>query len=442
MLQTAQEKTREKEVYLAAYRAREAQAADADPAWLTALRAKAAASFDRLGFPTTHNEDWKYTNVAPIAKAEFRPAPRMAVTAAEVEPFFYPEAGGSRLVFVDGHFAPEVSDLSALPAGVQVVNFTEADKTTLRDNLAAYADYCDDAFAALNTALVGDGALVHIPQGQIVKAPIHLLLVSTAREPFAAHPRTLIIAELGALATIIESYVALGDEFYFTNAVTEVVVREGAVVEHYRVQEEGARGFHIGTTSVLQERDSRYTSQAIALGAELSRHTLTVKIAGENTESTIDGLYVVNGAQHVDNHTTIDHAAPHSTSRQLYKGILDDRARAVFNGKVFVRRGALRTDSRQLNKNLLLSRGAHADTKPQLEIYADDVKCAHGATVGQLEEDEVFYLKSRGLSTEKARALLTYGFAEEVISKIRLASVRQRLDEAVLTKLHQNLEVK
>jgi Fe-S cluster assembly protein SufD len=442
MLQVAREKNREQEAYFAAFRGLAAKAAETDPAWLGGVREKAFGRFAELGFPTTRDEEWKYTNVAPIIKTTFGPAPRVDLTALNIKQFLLPEAVRSRLVFVNGRYAPGLSHLDALPDDVKVFNFSVADQAVLRGHLAAYADHHGEAFTALNTAFIGDGALVHVPAGKVVPAPIHLLFVSTASEAaFVSHPRVLVVAEPGAAVTVVESYVALGEGVYFTNAVTEVVTRRDANVEHYRLQQESERAFHVAATRVEQERGSRYSSYAVWLGAELARHTLNVRLGGEAIESTVDGLYVVNGKQHVDNHTTIDHAAPHSASFQLYKGILDDRARAVFNGKIFVREGALLTDARQLNKNLLLSGGAHVDTKPQLEIFADDVKCAHGATVGQLEEEELFYLRSRGLKPDHARALLTYGFAEDVISKIKVASVRKRLDEAVLAKLHQNLEV-
>jgi Fe-S cluster assembly protein SufD len=257
----------------------------------------------------------------------------------------------------------------------------------------------------------------------------------------ASHPRVLIVAGRGSMATIIESYVSFGEEIYLTNAVAEVFAAEGSALTHYRLQEESERSFHIATTEVFQERGSNYSSCAISLGGGIARHNLNVALSDEHAETTIDGLYVVTGSQHVDNHTSIDHRKPRCNSHQLYKGILDGRSRAVFNGKVFVREGSLLTDARQLNKNLLLSREATVDTKPQLEILADDVKCSHGATVGQLDDEELFYLSTRGIRPESARALLTYGFAEDVISKIKLRSVRERLEKTVLNKLHQSLEV-
>jgi Fe-S cluster assembly protein SufD len=359
-----------------------------------------------------------------------------------VDSFTYPESRQSQLVFVNGVFAKGLSALSAIPSGVTVSNFADTEQKLLSQYLATQIDYHTDAFSALNTAFAGDGAFVLIPRGKVIEAPIHLLFLTTEANT-VSHPRIVVVAEEGSVATLIESYVAPNDDaIYFTNAVAEVIVHQGANLTHYRLQEESTNAFHLATTQVQQDSKSIYSSYAISLGGDIARHTLNAKLDGEHSESTIDGLYVVTGNQHCDNHTTIDHAQPHSNSHQLYKGILDEKARAVFNGKIFVREGALLTDAKQLNKNLLLSANAHVDTKPQLEIFADDVKCSHGATVGQLEEDELFYLRSRGLKTETARALLTYGFAEDVISKIKLASVRKQLDEIVLTRLHQNLDVK
>jgi Fe-S cluster assembly protein SufD len=366
------------------------------------------------------------------------------LTARDVEPFMFAESRDSRLVFVNGAFSRELSSMAALSNGCVAGNLSEIPSehaNVTRDHLAAYADYRDATFTALNTASVGDGAFVYIPGGKAVDAPIHLLFISTAEEPVASHPRVLIVAGAGAVATVIESYVSLGEGIYFTNAVTEVVVKEDAVITHYRFQQESERAFHIATTRVHQERASNYASYAVSLGAEIARHDLNVALTDENIETTIDGLYVVTGRQHTDSHTSIDHQKPHSVSNQLYKGILDGRSRAVFNGKVFVREGALLTDARQLNKNLLLSSDAHIDTKPQLEIFADDVKCAHGATVGQLEDEELFYLSARGITPERARALLTYGFAEDVIRRIKLKSAREHLDRVILDKLHQSLPI-
>jgi len=441
---------KEKENYFSAYKLFAQTREGRDPAWLVNLREKAGEAFESLDFPTTRVEEWKYTNVAPILKVPYR-EPFDAdldglnrLTAGEIEPFTFAESRDNQLVFVNGSFSRKLSNPAAASNGHVIGALAEIPNehgAVARDHLAAYADYRDAAFTALNTASIGDGAFVYIPDGKVVETPIHLLFISTTEEPVVSHPRALIVVGAGAIATIIESYVSLGEGVYFTNAVTEVVAKEGAIINHYRLQEESERAFHIATTQVHQERASNYTSYAISLGARVARHDLNVALTDENIETTIDGLYVVTGQQHTDSHTTIDHQKPHSVSNQLYKGILDGSSRAVFNGKVFVREGALLTDARQLNKNLLLSSDAHVDTKPQLEIFADDVKCAHGATVGQLEDEELFYLSTRGIPIERARALLTYGFAEDVISKIKLKSARERLDRMVLDKLRQSIEL-
>ncbi|MBK7598416.1 MAG: Fe-S cluster assembly protein SufD [Acidobacteria bacterium] len=418
-----------------------------DPAWLAALRAKAGARFEEIDFPTTRNEEWKYTNVAPILKVPYREIFDLdadGLTVERIAPFTFVESRHSQMVFINGIYSKELSDLSGLPESAVVTSLagmTEEQALVASRHLAAYAKYQDDAFTALNTAHIGDGALVYIPGGKIVETPVHVIFISTSEEASATHPRVLIIAGKGAMATIIESYVSTEDNVYLTNAVTEVFAAEESAITHYRLQEESEKAFHVATTQVHQERESNYVSYAFSLGAEIARHTLNVVLTDEHTDTTIDGLYVVTGKQHVDNHTTMDHSKPNCTSHQLYKGILDGKSRAVLKGKVLVREGALLTEAHQLNKNLLLSKDSSVDTKPQLEIFADDVKCSHGATVGQLEDDELFYLASRGIAPEQARALLTFGFAEDVISKIKLKSVRKQLDKTVLDKLHQSLDL-
>jgi Fe-S cluster assembly protein SufD len=439
--------SKEKDGIFSAYKLLAQAREGRDPAWLANLREKAGAAFESLDFPTTRNEEWKYTNVGPILKVPYRESfdPELKglkrLTARDIEPFTFAESRDSQLVFVNGAFSRELSNLASANgcAAGNLAEIPSEHANVAREHLAAYADYRDATFTALNTASLGDGAFVYVPGGKAVDAPIHLLFVSTAEEPVASHPRVLIVAGAGAVATVIESYVSLGEGIYFTNAVTEVVVKEDAVITHYRLQQESEQAFHVGATQVHQERASNYASYAVSLGARVARHDLNVALTDENIETTIDGLYVVTGEQHTDSHTSIDHQKPRSVSNQLYKGILDGRSRAIFNGKVFVREGALLTDARQLNKNLLLSSDAHVDTKPQLEIFADDVKCAHGATVGQLEDEELFYLTTRGITPERARALLTYGFAEDVISRIKLKSAREHLDRVILDKLHQSL---
>ncbi|HKR59043.1 MAG TPA: Fe-S cluster assembly protein SufD, partial [Pyrinomonadaceae bacterium] len=296
-------------------------------------------------------------------------------------------------------------------------------------------------FVALNTAMLSGGAFVFIPKNLEIVKPLSLLFISEAtNKNVAAFPRVLVVAGENSKATLIESYASAGSGTSFTDAVVEIALQDGARLEHYKVQRESVESFHIATTSANLGANASYDSTAINFGAQLSRHDVAVKMDHEGAECWVDGLYVVSSGQHTDTHSVIDHQQPHCTSHQLYKGILDGNSRAVFNGKIFVRHGAQKTDAMQTNKNLLLSKEARVDTKPQLEILADDVKCAHGAAVGQIEEDELFYLQTRGLHTELARNLLTYGFAEEVIGKIKIDSIRAQLDEAVLNRLNARLE--
>lgn len=443
---------KEESVYAASFRATQERAGASEPSWLQRLRESAFARFEELGFPTTAQEEWKYTNVAPIAKANFAPALEQAdssstLDAAQLQPFIYEEAQRSQLVFVNGFFKPELSALGALPDSVVALSIVDALKDdrhadVLREQLARTADYNVNAFTALNTAFLSSGVFLFIPQGAQVESPIHLLFISDENQAGqVSSPRVLVIAERGSAATIIEGYTsAREDSQYFTNTVVEIALEDGARLDYYKVQRESAEAFHIATTQVSLARNSSFNSTSITLGARLSRHNINVSLDAEGAECWVDGLYIVGTGQHADTHSLIDHREPHCTSHQLYKGILDGKSRAVFNGKVFVRRGAQVTDAMQTNRNLLLSSEARVDTKPQLEIFADDVKCAHGATVGQLEEEELFYLASRGLRPDLARNLLTYGFAEEVIAKIGIESIKAQLDEAVLNRLHARLE--
>jgi Fe-S cluster assembly protein SufD len=311
----------------------------------------------------------------------------------------------------------------------------------VREYLARDADYLDNGLTALNTAFLRSGVFVLIPKNVKLETPLQITYVSDSGEPNnISFPRLLLIAEENSSAMVIENYVTTNRERYFTNAVAEIVLKEGARIEHYRLQRESNKAFHVATTSAELERGSSYDATAINLGGQLSRHDISVVMDHEGAECWVDGLYVVGAEQHADTHSLIDHKQPHCTSHQLYKGILDGNGRAVFNGKIFVRPGALKTDAMQTNKNLLLSNQARVDTKPQLEIYADDVKCAHGAAVGQIDEDELFYLQTRGINPELGRNLLTYGFAEEVIGKIKLASIRAQLDTAVLSRINTRLD--
>jgi Fe-S cluster assembly protein SufD len=437
---------KEKSVYADTFREFATRTSEGKPAWVARLRERAFSRFEELGFPTTDEEDWKYTNVAPIARAEFMPAEGSTkLESGAVENFVSAEARQSCLVFVDGVFRRELSSLEAIAEGVVAEDLSVAlageHAELLWEHLGRLSGEGSDAFSALNTAFLGGGALLYAPKGVELGAPVQLLFVSTAEAKAVTFPRVLVVAERDSRLDVIETYASTGEGTYLTNAVVEVFVGEGARVSHYKVQDEGANAFHVASTRAELSRSSSYDLTTVTLGAQLSRHNIEVLLESEGAECRIDGLYIVGTGQHADTHSLIDHRVPNCASRQNYKGILDGRARAVFNGRVFVREDARGTDAEQSNKNLLLSREARVDTKPQLEIYNDDVKCSHGATVGQLDEDELFYLISRGLHTDLARNLLTYGFAEEIVGKIKFESIRAQLDEAILNRLHARLEV-
>ncbi|HEV7745310.1 MAG TPA: Fe-S cluster assembly protein SufD [Pyrinomonadaceae bacterium] len=426
------------------------QPEDQQVAWLERLRAAAMERFEESGFPSVKDEEWKYTNVAAIAAADFQPASLQKHTEAQVDPealapYRHPETAKSQLVFINGKLRQDLSELKAIPEGVVALDLSaaiadERYREIVWKHLAQEADYVVNGFTALNTALISHGAFVYIPKDAIVSVPLNLLFIADGA-PVASFPRVLVVAEENSSATLIESYASTKDSKYFTNTVVEIVLKDGARLEHYKLQRESTEAFHIATTAADLGRNSSYDATTITFGAHLSRHDLHVTMDQEGAECWVDGLYLVTGSQHTDTHSVIDHRKPHCTSHQLYKGILDGKSRAVFNGKVFVRHDAQKTDAMQTNKNLLLSNEARVDTKPQLEILADDVKCAHGAAVGQIEEDELFYLETRGIHPELARNLLTYGFAEEVIAKIKTESIRLQLDEAVLHRLNARLEV-
>lgn len=413
------------------------------PAWLQTLRQAAIDRFAALGFPTPRDEQWKYTSVAPIATTPFRPAGDGRDDGPDseaIEPFVIGPPTWSRLVFVNGRYAAKRSSVPAPAGDVRVSSLAEAlltDPAVVERHLGRQAAWERDAFTALSTAFVQDGAFVHVPAGVRVAEPIHLLFVATSPAPAAAlaQPRTLVVAGRESQVTVIESYVGVGDDTYFTNAVTEIAAGAGAIVDHYKLGQESPGAYHIGATRARLERDSTLSSCSIVLGGRLVRNDLGVLLDAEGAACTLTGLYLVGDRQHVDNHVTVDHARPRGRSTQLYKGVLDGRSRAVFDGKVLVRRDAQKTDAHQTNKHLLLSDGAEVDSKPQLEIFADDVKCAHGAAEGQLGEDALFYLKSRGLDDRTARALLTYGFAAEVLQRIAVAPVRTYLDGLLAARL-------
>jgi Fe-S cluster assembly protein SufD len=412
------------------------------PPWARALRRTALERFQSYGFPTTKNEDWHFTSVARIAEADFLTltAPGGEVTRADIVPFTFGSAEWRTLAFVNGRFNPELSDLDELPAGVRVLSLDTAWREMpdlLERHLGKIASFDEpgQAFTALNTAYMVDGAVVHVAKDVTVDRPIHLLFVSDAMAARGVmYPRNLIVVDRGAKATVLESYAAVGDAHYFTNAVTEVSIGEGATLTHLKLQRESQRAFHVGTIDVRQSRDSHYVSFYFANGGSLSRSNVYTVLGGEGCGATLNGLYMLDGDQHMDHQTRIEHAAPNCYSREVYKGILDGTSHGVFNGKVFVRPVAQKTDGKQTNNTLLLSERAQVDTKPQLEIFADDVKCTHGATVGRLDQTALFYMKSRGMSAELARQLLTYAFAADVIETVELEAVREGLERLTLER--------
>jgi Fe-S cluster assembly protein SufD len=400
--------------------------------WLNLRRALALERANALSVPTTRDEEWRFTDLAPLKKLRVQ-AVDQAAAPVDVAPYVVPEAA-CRLTFVDGVYAPALSSPGALPAGVTVSTLmagVTANPALMGAHLAAHADFVDQMFTALNTAWLRDGALVHIAQNTVVREPLHLLFIAT-REGAASSPRCLIVAEAGAECTVIEDYVAATDAAYFTNAVTEVAIKPNARVHHVRLQRESAKAVHIGTCAVSLAKDASYVSQSVAFGAHLSRYNLDVMHKGEGAEAVIDGLALISGQQCADTHTTMDHAQPNGRCTQLHKTIVGGSAHAVFNGKVLVRKGAQLTNSAQQSRNLLLSSTARVDTKPQLEIFADDVKCAHGATVGQLDAEQLFYLKSRGLHDVAARNLLTYAFGAEIVDRIPVKSLVAQLEGIVM----------
>ena len=398
------------------------------------LRQKAIEHFAAAGFPTTQDEEWAFTNIAPLTRNNFELAESTTVPAA-VEDYRY---GLKGLVFVDGHFAGAHSDLNGLPNDVFIERLSIAAGTIIVAALGRAASTEGEAFTALNTAFWQDGAIIHITSGVVVEQPIHLLFVSTGqRAHVVSHPRVLVVAGPNSQATVVESYIGLGAGPYLTNSVSELFLGHDAVLDHYRVQRESAAAFHIAATHVYEERAAQFRSTSINLGGRLTRHHVHTALAGEGVDSTLNGLYIADGGQHVDNHTLIEHAEPNCQSHEFYKGILSGRATGVFRGKIHVHQAAQKTDAYQANQNLLLSATAQINTKPQLEIYADDVKCSHGATIGQLDADALFYLRSRGMGHREAVRVLTRAFAGEVLDRVRIPVLKDSLNQLVDRRLDQ-----
>jgi len=416
-----------------------------EPEWLSAARRVELARFSKLGLPSVKEEDWRFTNLKPLAELSLQPASGPVtedIEAGVLTQLPLANVHGSKLVFINGHFSPEVSSIAPQAEGVRIVSLAVAlirrpelvEKYLLR-SLRVH----DTSFASLNAALFLDGAFVYVPEGTSVSEPVHVIHIFAGDgAERASHPRNLIVAERGSRLTIIESYAGSIPEKYFTNAVTELVAGDEAGVEYLKFQDETRDCFHLATVAVSLGRSSKVRLHSMAFGSKLSRTNFHTTLAGEGAECLLNGLYLVDGEQLADHYMIVDHAVPHGTSHEYFNGILAEKARGVFHGRIIVEPDAQKTDAKQTNKNLLLSDDATIDTKPQLEIYADDVKCTHGATVGQLSDEAVFYLRSRGIPREKARQILIHAFAGEIIDRIHCDALRQEMNERVSHCLEQN----
>ncbi len=415
------------------------------PKWLTPVRKAGMASFADQGFPTLKDEDWRFTNVAPLAKLNFQLAGPVAVNGAEsraVADAAFSQLPGQRLVFVNGHFCEKLSSIKPGANGVRIENLAAAlakDSALIEKHLGKYAQTANNAFAALNQAMFSDGVFIFVPQGVEIAEPVQLIYISSASEKgVVILPRNLIVTEAGSRLTIVENYLSTSDVAYFTNAVTEIVAGDNAFVEHVKVQDEAQSAYHIATIAGKFGRTSNVNVHSFALGAKLSRNNIRTKLAGEGLECILNGLYLTRNEQLADHHMIVEHAQPHCASHEYFNGILDDKSKGVFHGRILVREVAQKTDAKQTNKNLLLSDEASADTKPQLEIYADDVKCTHGATIGQLNDESIFYLRSRGLGSETAKRMLIHAFAGEIIERIKCGPARDVVDKLVWDRLEAN----
>lgn len=411
------------------------------PAWLNGLRESAIQDFRRNGFPTLRHEDWKYTDVRPIVKRNFVVAePESSAARTELlDRYSFRQMQCHELVFINGRFSADCSQVGDLDGGVRLQSLAEAlqgDEAIIRSALESYRSQNNTAFDDLNSAFFSDGTCLHLPDNTEIEQPIHLLfLCEQGTRAAACHIRNLILLGAHTRATVIETYAGAEDAEYFTNTVTEIVTDPGADLTHYKLQQESLKGYHVGSLRTSLKEDCRLASHSISLGGALVRNNIHSDLDGSGAEMIMNGLYIAGNRQHIDNHTSVHHRVPNTTSMENYRGVLDGRARGVFNGRVVVHEQAQKTDAHQSNANLLLSDNAEVDTKPELEIYADDVKCSHGATIGQLDENMLFYLRSRAIDQQTARSLLTFAFAEDVINRIELQAVRERLELSVVGKL-------
>jgi len=409
------------------------------------IRKEAIEKFASLDFPDLHQEDWRFTDISPILKYNFNYPIRSYQLSAirhQLSAFSFDRIQGYVVVFVNGFYSPELSSQLPLPNGTIIGSLAEAmkqdDHGAQNSKFIIHNSKLKDAFTALNNAFSTDGAYIYIPDDVIVESPIHLIFISHEAEKTISQPRNLIIAGKNSQAKIIEHYVSTDDKVYFTNAVTEIYLAEHSNMETIKIQSESMNAYHVATTEVSLESNANFESQSISLGANIYRHNLNVSLNGEGGNAELEGLYLTSGSQLSDTHSLIDHAAPHCTSGEHYKGILDEKSHGVFNGKIMVRKGAQQTNSYQENRNIILSNEAKVDTKPQLEIFADDVKCSHGATVGQLNKESIFYLRSRGISEEQAKMILIYAFANDVLKNIKIDEVRNSLETILSRRFLKN----
>ena len=431
--------------YLKAFARFEQPGASKQPSWLFPLRKAGIARFAELGFPTLKHEDWRFTNVSPIAKMPFKPvfdATPAGLARDTLAQFPFAKLPGAKLVFVNGHFIPGLSNTPALKDGAKVASLAAAlvtDSALIEKHLGRYVRTEDNAFAALNNAFFADGGFVFVPAGSAIAEPVQLLFINTRADAGAAiHPRNLIVIESGAKATIIESYVSTASAPTFTNSVTEFSLGDNSIVEHCKFQDESAEAYHIAALHSRLGRTVNFSSHSIVTGAKLSRNNIRTTLDGEGIEAILNGVYLTSDDQLADHYMIVDHAKPHCASHEYFNGILSGKSRGVFHGRILVRPGAQKTDAKQTNKNLLLSDDASADTKPQLEIYADDVKCTHGATVGQLNDESIYYLRSRGIGLETARRMLIHAFAGEIIDRVKHDALREELDALLWDRLEQH----
>lgn len=409
--------------YLAQFEAARDRLPGAATPWLAALRQDAIDRFAASGFPSRRNEDWKYTNLTRLERAAFAAASGAAIDRSSIEPHFLTGIAGPRLVFVDGIYAADLSDIGGLGAGITLTTLGESDAALLEGRLGSVATLNGNGLAALNTAMMADGVVLRLERNAVLAEPVQIVHVATTPD-IAVHPRNLIVAEETSQATIVELFVGAGAGRYWTNAVTEIEIGDGAHVHHVRLQQEDNEAFHIGLAHIRLGRDSRYNGVVLSTGAALARTELKVAMAGEGAEFNLTGGAFLDGKRHADITTEIDHLVPHGQSNQLIKNVLDDQARSVFQGRVIVQQDAQKTNAHQTNRNLLLSPRAQADTKPELRIHADDVKCSHGATVGDLDADAMFYLTSRGIEADAARRLLIEAFIAEVLDGVQGDALR------------------